>query len=144
MVEFALIVPVLAAVFVATFSISITSARALHVGAVSRTAGALAASGADLASDDGKRRVLDAARGLGFEKGDATIFITEISRDASGYRIVRQSAFGNAVRWKSAIQAPEGIVELEPGEKAWVTEVIAESYALGGIGPAELRARNVS
>ena len=145
MLEFALIVPVVAVAFLASFSIVLVSARTLQAGSVSRIAGSVAASGQDPFSGAAKDQLLEAAKGLGLEKGRAAIFITEITRDASGtYKVVHRSSTGNALRWKTAIDKAEGIVELQSGERAWITEVFAESNSLAGIGPAELKVRNVS
>lgn len=143
MIELALILPVLAVMTIGSFGVIIVAARAMQAGSVSRLAGALAASGTDLSTIEGKRQILEAARGLGLEKGDATLIVTEIIRDGSGYRLGRTLTIGNEVRWKSSITQPDTVIELEPGESAWVTEVVADSLRVG-FGPAEVRARNIS
>lgn len=144
MIEFALVIPVLAVMIIGTFGVIIASLRILQAGTISHLAGAMAASGVDMLGADARAKLLDAGKGLGIERGDTTILITEIVRDEAGYRIGKTVTLGNEVRWKSLIRQPEGVVELEPGERAWVTEVVTESLRIGGIGPAEFRTRNVS
>ena len=144
MLEFALLAPVLAALLAGTVSVSMTFVRTLQADDLCRRAAQMAASGADFEQDQTRNQFFALYGGKTLEEKNGVLYLSHIVREAARYRLDKTYSTGNTRRWKANSEAPEQLIQLEPGEDAWVAEIwIDNTSILFGITPKEVHARNV-
>jgi hypothetical protein len=143
LIEFALILPIGVALLAGGMSLSLACLRTMQAGQLARNVTLLAESGVDFGSADGVKQVIAQGHDLGVEAGRAVVYITKVVREPAGFRVDRKFEVGATSRWASALVRPEEAVELEPGESAWVVEVVAESGSFTPMVPPAIKARSV-
>jgi hypothetical protein len=143
LVEFALILPIGVALLAGGMSMSLACLRTIEAGQLARNITLLADSGVDFGSAEGIRQVIAQGQDLGLESGRAVVYITKVVREPAGFRVDRKFEVGATSRWSSALTRAEDAADLEPGESAWVVEVVAESGSFTPLIPATIKARSV-
>ena len=143
MIEFAMLMPVIAALVAGFAGVGVTFLRSLQAEELCRTAVRLAASGADLTQENSKQKLFSAYGGATLAKDEGVVFLRHIVRDGGGYRIEKHLAAGNNFRWHEPADTPQSVVQLEPGEDAWVADIWIATNAIGGIAPEDVHARFV-
>jgi hypothetical protein len=149
--EFAVAAPVLVLGLGGVFSLSAGLLKMVQVGQVCRAAAGMAAAGMDLSDPANQRLLARAAAGLELNPaGSAAVFITKLRRADSGeYEVEWSTAFGNAARWRSALEGNAGRIrewiDLRPGECVVLVETFASHYpALPGMIPPVIRVRTLT
>jgi hypothetical protein len=146
MLEFALLIPVVVALLTGIVGVSITFIRTLQADQLCRKAVEMAAAGSDFDQAQTKAQIYELYGGKAIEERQGVLYVTHIVRDGSGgYRNEKSYGIGKIGRWQSTVEAaPDRVIELEPGEDAWVAEIWLENPSiLASVTPNELHARSI-
>jgi hypothetical protein len=145
MIEFALLAPVVAALLVGFVGVSITFVRTLQADQLCRKAVEMAAAGSDFDQDQTKAQIYNLFGGKAIEDRQGVLYVTHITRDASGYHNAKSYGIGKIGRWQSTVESTlDRVIELEPGEDVWVAELwLDNSSILASLTPKELHARSI-
>jgi hypothetical protein len=146
MLEFALLAPVVAALLAGFVGVSMTFLRTLQADQLCRKAVEMAVGGVDLDLAENKALIFNLYGGKSLEDRQGVLYVTHIVRDAGGYRKIKSYEIGKIGRWESSADtgSPEQVIELEPGEDAWVSEIWLDNHSiLSSVTPNELHARSV-
>lgn len=145
MLEFALLAPVIAALLAGFAGVSMTFVRTMQADQLCRKVAQMAASGVDFDQDAIKDQIYELYGGKALRDRQGVLYVTHVVRESAGYRTAQSFELGKRARWRSSLaDSPESVIQLEPGEDAWVAEVWFDNDSiLSSVTPKELHARVV-